>query len=76
MATPADEATIERRNAAAKKRITLAILLGIAIGAAHGIPRYGLFTLGNVAMMGLGIITTLGVYALIVALRPASDDPA
>jgi hypothetical protein len=47
------------------------VLGGIAVGAAHGIPKYGVFSIGNVALIGLGVIAVVGIVAGVIALLPA-----
>ena len=62
-----------------RRGVTWSILLGIALGGAVGAPRYGIFSVGDVAMIGLGVIVCCGVYALIVAFGPArseADEPS
>jgi hypothetical protein len=56
----------------ARKAITLAIVVGAAAGALVGVPRYGPVSTGNAALVGLGVMVGLGLYALFVALRPSS----
>jgi hypothetical protein len=53
------------------RSLAIAIVLGCAVGAAHGIPRYGLFSFGNLAMMGLLMITVVSLWAAVVALLPS-----
>ncbi len=65
--TPEDDA----RDRKDRRGLAIAFWVGVAVGAAHGIPRYGLFTISNVAMVGLGIIVSVGLYAAWIALRPA-----
>ena len=62
---------------AARRMITLAILVGAALGALVGVPRYGLLDFSTVALMGLGTMVTLGSYAIWVAVRPPHplDEP-
>ena len=67
---PTDVRPIDVRS---KRGVTIAILAGVVVGAAHGIPRYGLFTFSNVAMIGLGIILTCGIYAIVVAVKPSTN---
>jgi hypothetical protein len=61
---------------AARRTITLCIVVGAALGALFGVPRYGPVAIGTAALMGLGVMVVLGLYALFVALRPAAplDD--
>jgi hypothetical protein len=54
-----------------KRAVRFALWLGVALGLGHGIPRYGLFHMSTVAMVGMGIIATASLYAAWVALRPA-----
>jgi hypothetical protein len=66
-AESADPATSRR-----DRRLFLgSVLGGVALGAGHGVPMYGVFSVGNVAMIGLGVILVLGVVAGVVALMPA-----
>lgn len=69
MQTPdAETDAVDRKDVRALK---IAIWVGVAIGAGHGIPRYGLFSIGNLALIGLGVIVSVGFYAAWIALRPA-----
>jgi hypothetical protein len=54
-----------------KRALAISTLLGLAVGAGHGIPKYGVFHISTVAMMGLGMIVVVGIHAAIVALMPA-----
>ena len=56
------------------RALTGSLLLGVVLGGAIGVTRYGLFTMGNVAMVGLGVIVSVSLHALVVALRPARDS--
>ena len=47
------------------------LLVGALVGAGHGIPRYGVFSISNVAMIGFGIIVVVGLAAAVIALMPA-----
>jgi hypothetical protein len=58
----------ERRD---RRSLGLAILAGIVLGLGHGVPRYGLFHISTVNMGGLGVITTVSLWAALVALLPA-----
>lgn len=49
----------------------IAFWIGIVAGLGHGVPRYGLFRMETVAMMGLMVIVSVSLYAAIVALKPA-----
>ena len=51
--------------------VRISIWVGVAIGLAHGIPRYGLLHMGTVALIGLMVILSVSIYAAIVALMPA-----
>ena len=53
------------------RAVKISFWLGVLAGAGHGIPRYGVFSIGNVGMIGLGIIVALGLHASVVALKPA-----
>lgn len=53
------------------RALRISFLLGVVAGLGHGIPRYGFFSIGNVGMVGLGIITIVGIHALVIALMPA-----
>ena len=64
----------EEHDRSAKKGVWWTILIGTAIGAAHGIRWYGTFSVGNVAMIGLGVITACGVFAIIVAFRKGDTE--
>ena len=61
-------APTDRRD---RRLLLWSILGGVAIGAGHGVPMYGVFSVGNVAMMGLGVILVVGIVAGVVALLPA-----
>jgi hypothetical protein len=56
---------------AARRAITLCILVGAALGAVVGVPRYGSVSVGNAALMGLGVMIALAIYAGIVAITPS-----
>jgi hypothetical protein len=56
---------------AARRRVTLAIVVGAVVGAIFGVPRYGPISVGNAGLMGLGVMLALGIYALVLALGPA-----
>jgi hypothetical protein len=67
-----DDAPENDPNARKDRRLfTLSVLAGVAVGAAHGIPAYGVFSVGNVALMGLGTIVVVGLVAGVIALLPA-----
>lgn len=51
------------------------IVIGAIVGAGHGIPRYGVFTMQNLAMVGLGMIAVVGLAAAVIALLPARPLP-
>ena len=53
------------------RALRISFLLGVVAGLGHGIPRYGMFSIGNVGMVGLGIITIVGLHALVIALLPS-----
>jgi hypothetical protein len=59
------------RSRGDRRLFTLAVLGGVVIGAGHGIPRYGVFSVGNVALMGLGVIVVVGIVSGVIALLPA-----
>ena len=50
-------------------------VVGAALGAAVGIPRYGPFSMSAVALVGLGIITVIAVSAAVIAVLPARPPP-
>ena len=54
-----------------QRALSIAIWAGVALGLAHGIPRYGVFHISTVNMVGIGVITTVSLWAAIVALMPA-----
>ena len=54
---------------------TWSMVFGAIVGAALGIPRYGLFSMSNVAMIGLGMIVVVAVAAAVIALMPARPLP-
>jgi hypothetical protein len=64
----ATSAAPSQRDAAAKRGLTVAILLGVVLGAWLGAPRYGLFHLSTVAVMGLTVIATVFTYTVAVAV--------
>lgn len=64
--TPADPVAARDRRA-----LTFSILLGVVLGALVGVPRYGLFSMGNVSMMGLGMILVVSIHAAVIAILPA-----
>ena len=65
-----DDAPTEDRR---RSKVGLAMFLGAILGALWGVPRYGAFTFANVAVMGLGIIVTCAAYAIVIAIKPATD---
>ncbi len=67
------DAAEDPRRRKDRRALTISILLGLAIGAGHGIPRYGALSLSTVAMMGLGMILVVGIHAAVIALSPARD---
>lgn len=67
------DAAADPRDRKDKRALTFSILLGIALGAGHGIPRYGVFSLSTVAFAGLGMILIVGLHAAIVAMKPARE---
>ena len=46
-------------------------LVGAVIGGLWGSCRYGFFSMQNVAMVGLGIITLVALHALWVGISPS-----
>ena len=62
------ETPASNRDAAAKRGLTLAILAGVGLGAWAGAPRYGLFSLSTVNVMGLTVIGTIFLYTIFVAV--------
>jgi len=50
-------------------------VVGAALGAAVGVPRYGPFSMSTVALVGLGIITVIAVSAAVIAILPARPAP-
>ncbi len=52
------------------RALRISFLLGVVAGLGHGIPRYGMFSIGNVGMVGLGIIVVVGLHAALIALLP------
>lgn len=54
-----------------KRALALAIWAGVVVGLVHGVPRYGLFHISTANMIGIGMITTVSLWAAIVALLPA-----
>ena len=60
-------------DASDRRALTLSIVVGVILGALIGVPRYGLFSMGNVSMMGLGMIVTVSVHAAVIAILPARD---
>jgi hypothetical protein len=59
-----------------RRGVSLAIWLGAIAGGVWGSMRYGPFTFGNVALIGLGIIVGCAVYAIALALSPATPNDA
>ncbi len=53
------------------RALRISFLLGVVAGLGHGIPRYGFFSIGNIAMVGLGIIVIVGLHAAVIALMPS-----
>jgi hypothetical protein len=51
--------------------LRIAFWVGIAVGLLLAVPRYGLFSMSTVTVVGLLLITSIAVYAAIVALSPA-----
>lgn len=64
----------EASDRSAKKGVWWTIVIGTVIGAAHGIRWYGTFSVGNAAMIGLGVIVACGVFAIIVACRKGDTE--
>ena len=50
-------------------------VVGGALGAAVGIPRYGPFSMSTVALIGLGMILVIAVAAAVIAILPARPLP-
>jgi hypothetical protein len=63
--TPTDA---ERRDV---RMVKAAFWLGVVAGIGHGAPKYGLFSMYTVALVGLMIIALMGILAAVVALLPA-----
>lgn len=53
------------------RALRFSFLTGALIGAVHGTIRYGFFTMQNVAMTGLGIITIVALHAAWIGIRPS-----
>lgn len=53
------------------RALRFSFLGGAALGAIVGTSRYGFFTMQNVAMTGLGIITLVALHAAWIGLRPS-----
>jgi hypothetical protein len=53
------------------RSVSIAIWIGVVAGLGHGVPRYGLFHMGTVALIGLMVILSVSIWAAIVALMPA-----
>ena len=53
------------------RALRYSFLGGAALGAIYGTNRYGFFTMQNIAMAGLGIITLVALHAAWIGLRPA-----
>jgi hypothetical protein len=67
-----DDRPLDDARARGDRRLfTWSVLAGVVVGAAHGIPKYGVFSIGNVTLIGLGVIAVVGVVAGVVALLPA-----
>lgn len=66
--SPAPMDAAERRDV---RGVKIAFWVGVVAGIGHGAPKYGLFSMFTVALVGLMIITTVGLYAAAVALMPS-----
>jgi hypothetical protein len=67
-----DDATHDDpRDRKDRSLFTWSVIGGVVVGAAHGIPKYGVFSIGNVSLIGLGVIAVVGIVAGVVALLPA-----
>lgn len=53
------------------RALRISFLLGTVAGLGHGIPRYGMFSIGNLGMVGIGIIVIVGLHAALIALMPS-----
>jgi hypothetical protein len=62
-------------DAAAKSGLLFAFVLGAVIGALVGAPRYGLFHISTVNVMGLFVIATVFLWTGIVLLRARRTEP-
>ncbi len=66
--TPATTDADDRRDV---RGVKIAFWVGVVAGLGHGIPKYGLFSMFTVALVGLMIIAVVGLYAALIALLPA-----
>ena len=71
--TPKSDAECTLAEGRDLRAVKISFWLGVIVGAGHGIPRYGVFSIGNLGMIGLGIIVALGIHASVVALKPAQS---
>jgi hypothetical protein len=53
------------------RALRMSFLGGAVLGAIYGTSRYGFFTMQNIAMAGLGIITLVALHAAWIGIRPA-----
>jgi hypothetical protein len=56
-----------------KRALTLSIVVGVVLGALLGATRYGFFSMGNVACMGLGLIVVVSLHAAVIATLPRRE---
>ncbi len=53
------------------RALRLSFYAGAILGGIYGSYLYGLFSMQNLAMVGLGIITTVSLHAAWIGIRPS-----
>ena len=53
------------------RALKISFLTGAGLGCLYGASRYDFFSMQNVAMVGLGIITVVSLHAAWIGIRPS-----
>lgn len=67
----ASTSTNDPHDASDVRALTISFVLGAIVGCMYGAFRYGLFSMQNLAMVGLGIITVVSLHAAWIGIRPS-----
>jgi hypothetical protein len=57
-----------------KRGLSAAIVIGIVLGLIWGVPRYGPVHINTWNVVGLVVITTISLYALVLGVRAWRED--